>query len=330
MPAQKPRIKYAQIGVGHAHAAKLGVYRQSEDYEVVGICEPDEKLRRQAEGQPVYRDLQWLTLQQLLNLPGLQVVGVETEVRHLLDVAEKSVEAGKHVHIDKPAGTSLPQFRRILDAAARQHLAVQLGYMYRYNPAVVMLRDFLRRGWLGEPFELHAVMSKQVDAGTRRELAEFSGGSMFELGCHLIDLVVALLGPPERVHPFVRHSSKLDDGLADNMLAVFEYPRATATVRSSVNEVEGFARRHLALCGSEGTFHIQPLDSPSARLALGQPRGDYRAGYQDVTFPQYERYVDDAADLARIVRHEKDPGFSYEHDYQVQRAVLEASAMPVD
>ncbi len=39
------RIKIGQIGVGHAHASKLAVFRQSDDYEVVGIVEPDDKLR---------------------------------------------------------------------------------------------------------------------------------------------------------------------------------------------------------------------------------------------------------------------------------------------
>jgi hypothetical protein len=36
-----PRIRIGQIGVGHAHANKLSVYRKSPDYEVVGIVEPN-------------------------------------------------------------------------------------------------------------------------------------------------------------------------------------------------------------------------------------------------------------------------------------------------
>ena len=43
-----------------------------------------------------------------------------------------------------------------------------MGYMYRYNPAVVLLREFLKKGWLGEVFEVHAVMSKVVDRGGAR------------------------------------------------------------------------------------------------------------------------------------------------------------------
>jgi predicted dehydrogenase len=240
------------------------------------------------------------------------------------------VAAGKHVHIDKPAGQSLPQFRRILDDAARQRLLVQMGYMYRYNPGIVVLRDFLKKGWLGEPFEVHTVMSKVVPADDRRKLAEFRGGIMFELGCHITDLVVGILGKPTRVTPYSQHAGAESDGLLDNMLAVLEYPKALATVKTTAVEVDGGDRRHLVVCGTEGTFHIQPLDNPSARVALSTARSEYRKGYQDVTFPKYSRYVDDAADMARIIRGEKSTDFPYEHDLTVQTALLEASGMPLD
>jgi len=323
------KIKYGQIGVGHAHASKISAYRQSPDYEVVGVVEPDPQLRERASSSSAYKGLKWMTREQLLNTPGLQVVGVETRVRDLLDTAEACISVGMHIHVDKPAGESLSQFKRLLDDAARKHLAVQMGYMYRYNPAVVLMRDLLRRGWLGEPFEVHTVMSKLVGASSRRALVEYRGGTMFELGCHITDLVIGVLGAPGKVHAFPRHSSRQDDELSDNMLAVLEYPRATATIRSSVNEVEGGARRHFVICGSEGTLHIQPLDNPSAKLALSKDRGKYQQGYQDVTFPKYTRYVDDAADLAKIVREEKDADFSYEHDYTVQKTVLLACGMSV-
>lgn len=325
-----PRIKVGQIGVGHAHATKLTVFRRSPDYEVVGIVEPDDKLRKTAENQLAFQGLPWLTQEQLLNVDGLQLVLVETRVRDLLTTAEACITAGKHVHLDKPAGESLPHYRRIVEAAEKQKLLVQMGYMYRYNPAVVLLREMLARGWLGEPFEVAGVISKVVSPADRARVAEYRGGMMFELGCHVIDLVVNVLGKPQRVVPFAKHASRLDDGLTDNMLAVFEYPNATATVRATALEVEGFERRHLTVCGTEGTFHIQPLDDPAARLAFSAPHGEYRAGYQDVHFPKYERYVADAADIAAILRGEKETDFSYQHDLAVQETVLRASGLGVE
>ncbi len=326
--ATPPRIKVGQVGVGHAQANKLSVFRDSMDYEVVGIVEPDPDLRKKAASEDAFRGLAWMTQEQLLNAPGLQLVLVETQVRDLLNTAETCIAAGKHVHLDKPAGESLPQFRRILEVAARQKLLVQMGYMYRYNPAVVALREFLKRGWLGEPFEVHTAMSKVVDPQSRRKLVEYRGGILFELGCHVIDLVVGVLGKPAKVTPFGQHAAPINDRLLDNMLAVFEYPRAVATVRSSAMEVDGFDRRHLVVCGTEGTFHIQPLDNPSARIALSAARDKYRKGYQDLSFPKFTRYVGDAADMERIIRGEKAADFSYEHDLTVQTALLEGCGLP--
>lgn len=326
----KPRIKIGQIGVGHAHASKLSVYRDSPDFEVVGIVEPDERLRESEENSAAFKDLKWLTRNQLLETPGLQAVLVETRVRDALDNAEECVKAGKHVHIDKPAGESLPQLQRILQAAARKKLLVRMGYMYRYNPAVVLLREFFRQGWLGEVFEVHAVMSKVVDPASRKRLGQYRGGMMFELGGHLLDLVIGILGKPQSVTSFNQHSGTFDDGLLDNMLAVLSYSKATASVKSSALEVEGGDRRHLVVCGTEGTFHIQPLDNPSARVSLSQPRDKYTKGTQEIRFPKYTRYIDDAADMARIIRGEKRADFSPDHDHAVQETLLRACGLSVE
>ncbi len=325
------KVKVCQIGVGHAHAdGKMAALRNSADYEVVGVVEADPDVRHAAQGRATYRDLPWMTREQLLNISGLRAVAVETRVADSLSNAEKCVDAGLHIHLDKPAGTSLPHFKRILDTAARKHLLVQMGYMYRYNPAVVLLRDFLRKGWLGDPFEVHTVMSKVVSLEKRQRLAGFSGGMMFELGCHIIDLVIGVLGEPESVTPYHQHASTAEDTLADNMLAVLSYTRALATVKSSAMEVEGFSRRQFTVCGTEGTFHIQPLDAPNVQLALSTAREGYRRKYQTIELGNYDRYVADLADMAKIIREEKDSDFSYNHDYAVQATILRASAMPLD
>jgi predicted dehydrogenase len=324
----KPQIKIGQIGVRHAHATKLAAYRRSPDYEVVGIVEPDEALRKQAAATSAFKNLPWMTREQLLNVPGLQAVLVETRVADLLDNAAACVSAGMHVHIDKPPGASLSKLRAIFELATKQKLVVQMGYMYRYNPGVALLREVLKKGWLGEPFAVHAVMGKVVDPTERRELAAFPGGIMFELGCHVLDTVISLLGKPTGVTGHSRHVSKLDDKLTDHVLGVFDFPRAVATVTASAVEVDGEARRHLVVCGTEGTFHIQPLDSPAARVALSKPRGDYKRGYQDVTFPKFDRYVADAADMARVIRGEKAHDWPPEHDLNAQESLLRACGMP--
>lgn len=329
--ADKPRIKAGQIGVAHAHAAgKMSAMRKfKDDYEIVGIAEPDEKLRKQHENDPVYRDLRWMSVEDLLAAPGLQVVAVETQVRELVPTAAKCIAAGVHIHLDKPAGESLAEFSKLLDEATRRKLTVQMGYMLRYNPAMQLCYQLARDGWLGELFEASATMSKLSGAATRKELAEYPGGIMFELGCHVVDSLVYVLGKPENVTAFGRKTHPKQDELVDNQLAVLEYPNATATVRSTLIEPHGEKRRQFVLCGSEGTIDIRPLEpGTKMQLALQKSRDPYKAGYQEITLPSAGgRYDGEFLDLARIVRGEKKADFTPQHDLAVHETILRASGL---
>jgi predicted dehydrogenase len=187
-----------------------------------------------------------------------------------------------------------------------------------------------RAGWLGELFEVHAVMSKTIDSASRQQLAQYRGGSMFELGCHMIDALVALLGKPDRVTAYVRRTRANQDDLADNQIAVFEYPRATATVRSALVEVDGFRRRQFVVCGDRGTIEIMPIEPPRLLLTLAQSQGPYAKGTHEIPLqPLAGRYDGDFLDLAQIIRGEKEPDFGTAHDLVVHEAVLSASGMPV-
>jgi len=329
--AQPARIRIGQIGTGHAHASgKMGTIRKSEDFEVVGIVEPDAELRAKAEKSPTYQGVPWMTEEQLLNTPGLQAVAIETQVKDLVPTATRCIAAGKHIHLDKPGGESLPAFKAMRDEATRRKLTVQMGYMFRYNPAFVLCFRLLHEGALGEVFSIDAQMSKLIGANERKVLLPYRGGSMFELGCHVIDAVVTVLGRPNKVTPHMRSVSALGDGWSDNDLAVFDYPRATATVRSAMVEVEGGSRRNFIVCGTKGTFQIQPLEPPAARLALDGRHGEFKKGYQDIQFPKSAgRYDADFVDLAKVIRGEKALEFTPEHDLAVQETLLLACGMPI-
>jgi predicted dehydrogenase len=328
--ATPPRLRLGQIGTGHAHAdGKLAVLRRSPDFEVVGVVEPDERLRRLAQVRKDYQGVTWLTEEQLFATPGLCAVAVETEVRDLLATGQRCIDAGLHVHLDKPAGESLPACRRLFERAARRGLTVQLGYMFRYNPGFEFCFRAAREGWLGRVFAVEAVIGKVSGVEERRKLLPYRGGTMFELGCHLIDAVVTLLGAPRAVTAYARSVGAAADGLLDNQLATLEYPDALVTVRSSVVEVGGGSRRQFVVCGDGGTVDLRPLEPPALRLALARPRGKFRAGYQEVKLPALPRYAADFADLARVIRGEKAFAWTPAHDLAVQETVLRASGLPV-
>jgi predicted dehydrogenase len=328
--AGRPRLKIGQVGTGHAHAdGKLAVLRRSPDYELVGVVEPDEELRRRAETRKEYQGVRWLTEEQLLNTPGLRAVAVETEVKDLLPVGERCVAAGMHLHLDKPAGESLPVFRRLLESATRRKLTVQMGYMFRYNAGFEFCFRAAREGWLGRIFAIETGMGKASSADDRKKLLPYRGGTMFELGCHVIDAVVALLGPPQKVSAHGRSSGSPGGGLLDNQLATLEYPGALVTVRSSVIEVGGSARRQFVVCGDAGTVDLRPLEPPSIRLTLDRAQGEFKRGSHDVQVPNLPRYVADLADLARVIRGEKEFAWKSAHDLAVQETILRASGLPV-
>lgn len=329
--ATTEKIKIGQIGTGHAHASS--VFRQllevSDEYEIVGIVESD-PVRQKSLGD-AYRGVRLMSEEQLLETEGLQAVVIETEVEQLLPTARRCAEAGVNIHLDKPAGEDLKAFAQLIDLVRRKGLHLQMGYIYRYDPAFQLCYQAVADGWLGDVFELHGVMSKKVDADSRKYLSRFAGGAMFEIGCHLIDAMVRVLGKPSETTAFTRQTHPDRDALVDNQLAVFEYPRATASIRSSLIEYEGFRRRQFTVCGEFGTFDLRPLGGRSFRLALERPRGEYRTGYQDVALPPAPGiFVSAFRDMAAILRGEKETDYTLEHELAVHEAILRASGYRLD
>jgi predicted dehydrogenase len=313
----------------------VAMRRLPELFDVVGVVEPDSKWRDRRGGMEAYKDLPWLTETQLLSIPGLAAVTVETDGHDLVSTAQRAADAGLHIHMDKPGGESLAPFARLIQTCQQSDLTLQMGYMYRYNPAIQFCLRAATLGWLGEIFEFHAVMSR-FDGDNddyRQWLAGFHGGVMYIFGGHLLDIAILFLGAPDRVVPYQRKTR--DDGLFDNGLAVLEYPRATATIRTSVAEVDGMKHRRLIVCGTRGTVEICPLEPPSSRytidplvvrLTLLEDNEEYAAGTHLVpTGPMEGRYEPQMREFAQIVRGQTRNPYSLEHELLVQKTLLTAS-----
>ncbi|MEO0446047.1 MAG: Gfo/Idh/MocA family oxidoreductase [Verrucomicrobiota bacterium] len=324
-------IRIGQIGTTHSHAAgKLEAIRNfPEHYEVVGIVEPDAERRASLQDIAPYAGLSWKTEEELFQTPGLQAVAVETAIPDLVPTAVRCLQAGLHIHLDKPAGDSLEACLAMHALATEKNRTIQMGYMLRYNPAFQFAHRIVQQGWLGEITEISGMMGKFMGDDGRLDLAQYGGGGMFELACHLIDQVISFLGPPQKVTPIIRRTFPQKDTFADNQLAVFEYPKAIATIRCNHVDPVGGARRQFTITGTQGTFEIRPLEpKPRGRLGLDRPRGPYHKGFQDVTFDRPSgRYDAEFIDLAQVIRGEKSLSWDAAHDIATQDAILRASGM---
>ncbi len=324
---QPDKIKIGQIGLAHAHArGKLAAIRLlAEEYEFIGVVEPDKARRKSVHG------VKFISEVELLNTKGLQVVAIETRVRDLVPAAIRVVGTGRHIHLDKPAGPSLPAFQKLVGEAKRLKLTIQMGYMLRYNPAFQFMFRAVREGWFGDIMEIDAMMGKLAGAGMRKSLAEFLGGGFFELACHILDSAIFILGKPQKVHGITRRTrGGKGDTFADNQLAVLEFAKGTACLRCNHNDPFGGPRRRFQIAGTQGGMEIQPLESGKFVLSLDRARGKFKKGNQTVQLKGGRSYVVEFADLAKVIRGEKNLEWDFEHDLTVHETLLRICGMSLE
>ena len=325
LQAAEARVRIGQIGTQHAHAAgKMeGLRRLSDLYEVVGLAGADKT------GDEVYQGLPRMGEDELLALPGLQAVAVETRVEDSCRTALKALRANKHLHLDKPGALDHAEFSAMRLEAERRQLTVQMGYMLRYNPAFTLLFQAQREGWLGEILEIDAMIGKLADAGTRKNIGALDGGGMFELGCHVIDAAITLMGKPDEVHGFSTPTQPAD-GVKDNQIAVLVYPKTTVTIRCNHADPFGGPRRRFQVAGTKGAMEILPLESGEATLYVNASHGPWKKGRQQVKLEVPRgRYDNDLTDFAKVVRGQKKLAWSAAHDIAVHETVMRASGLKV-
>ncbi|MPN03603.1 hypothetical protein SDC9_150834 [bioreactor metagenome] len=207
-----------------------------------------------------------------------------------------------------------------------------MGYMFRGNPAFRWILDAVRKGWLGEIFEVQASMSHNYGGEEYQEyIGKFRGGIMFNLGCHLIDFVVALLGRPSGVTPFLKSAPGDPDRIQNNCVAILEYPHATATLRACSREAGGLNLRRMKVCGTKGLVELCPLErfdgeKLEMELALSEGNEEFEAGRRTLRFgPVRDRYEEQLLELARMIRGEMSNPYDVQHDCLVQEVLLRAS-----
>lgn len=321
--ASRP-IRAAVYGTGHAHAmGKVAALRALPQFELAGVCEPDASRPRT---HKALEGVRWLNAKEMLADPSIELIVVESRVQENLEYARQCVDAGKFVHLDKAPGTDLPKLRRLFDDAQRKKRVVQMGYQWRYHPAMQAAIEAARKGWLGRVYSFRARIDKPTPPEDRRTLSAFRGGMMFELGCHLIDRATDLLGQPVRVTGYLWHHGAEGDTLADNTLAVLEYPNAAAEISVAAMHPHGNSYRTVEITGDNGSATVRPFTPYRLVTDLGKAAGPYPAGVKETSFPpdHLPSYSPDMLEMARIIRDGAAPSFSAHHDMMTHEVLLRA------
>jgi predicted dehydrogenase len=320
-------VRAGILGTGHSHTTgKLKAMQDSPDYEVAGICETDPEAKSRAQNDPRFRGLRWMTEDELLRDASIQMIVVECSVWDAVPMGAKVISASKHLHLEKPPGNTLEPFKKLLEQARDRNLLLQTGYVWRWNEGVNAALDAARKGWLGDVFMVRGTMNADRDAEQRAVEAKFRGGGMFELSGHVIDRIVELLGRPTKVSSWLRHDTKFEDKLADNNLAVLEYPKALAVMAQSARMAGAEDHRSLELIGTDGTIMVWPEASPPRmRVQMRKPQGTYSAGWQDINLPPQPRFVGDFKELARAIKSGQPLKLSYDHELLLHETLLRVS-----
>jgi predicted dehydrogenase len=318
---QEKKVKIAFLGISHSHGeGKLQAVRNNPAFELAGVWDPASKLPSGVKA---------LTREAILQDASIQAVAVEGDVLDQAKHALAALQAGKHVHVEKPPAATLKEFQELQRVADAKKRILQVGYMWRYNPGVTRIFEMVRQGWLGDVYLVRAMMNTQInDPKTRQDWARFKGGDMFEQGSHLIDFMVRLMGKPAKVSSTLKKHGGFNDTLADNTAAILEWPKALGVLTATTLQANSRVHRFMEVQGTNGTAVLRPIEDPILAIDLVKAAGPYSKGAQRVELPAYRRYEGDFEEFAECILKNKPLSVvTPAQDLAVQETLLLASQM---
>lgn len=330
-------IKIAQIGMNrYSHAPEVfyTLSQHPELFELVGYALVEDERETCADKLHFFDGYPELTLEEILNDPTIEAVAVETDEIHLTKYAQMAVDAGKHIHMEKPGSQSLADFEHLIESARAGKKTFHIGYMYRYNPLIADAISRVKNGEFGTIYSVEAHMSRTDPKTTREWFGSFRGGMMFYLGCHLVDLVLQIQGMPEKVIPLNTKTGIDGVDTEDLGFAVLQYPNGISVIRMGGTEIGGYARRQLVICGSERTLEIKPLERGAEgkyMLTASQVerfRGeDGHATKAEKTSEPFQRYESMMNAFAQMVRGELTNPYTLDYELQLYKLILKCCGM---
>ena len=255
------RFDVAVVGAGLGSAPH---FRSLEDlrgdYALSWVCARDAQ-RLQAALLPDGAQ-RTTRLQDILEDPAVRAVLVLTPPAAHLDVVRQVARAGKHVLVEKPLELDLARARELV--ACCESAGVQLAVMlqYRLREGALRLAQLLREGALGSLTGASAQVrwwrpQSYYDELGRGTLARDGGGVLITQAIHTLDLLLALVGAPERITGAVSTSAVHRMECEDSASALLHYAGgAVAVLQATTAAYPGYPER-IEINGSLGTATLQ-------------------------------------------------------------------------
>ncbi len=212
-------------------------------------------------------------LSDVLGDPGVHAVLILTPPNLHRDLAVQAARAGKHVLVEKPLEVDLPRAIELVEACEQAGVTLAVMLQHRLRPGAVALADLLKRGALGEVLNAGAFVrwwrpQSYYDVPGRGTMARDGGGVLMTQAIHTLDLLLSLIGVPERVTGAARTTTVHRMECEDTAAALLHYPGGmTAVLQATTAAYPGYAER----IEIDGTLGSATLESGvlTARLANG-------------------------------------------------------------
>lgn len=194
-------IRMVQLGIDHPHAA---AYRQTlalfpDRIRVVGFLarENDTVIAPPFADVPIFH-----SLDDLLNGVQFDAAQVMLRENETGEIMLRLAEAGVHIWAEKPVSRKAEDLLPVAEAIAAKHLVFTSGYQSRFYPTTRYAQHLVRSGLLG-PLTFAQMTTTTTTATLRRPDGplgylfdpDISGGGILHwLGCHMVDVLLAILG----------------------------------------------------------------------------------------------------------------------------------------
>lgn len=205
--------------------------------------------------------------------PQLDLIILPTPNATHYPLARAALLAGKHVVVDKPFTLTLAQAQELQQLAKQQQRLLSVFHNRRWDGDFLTVQALLAQRTLGDVvwFESHFDRFRPQVRQRWREQAVPGAGLWYDLGPHLLDQTIQLLGMPQAIQADM---AKLRSGAQadDYFHVILHYPRCRAALHASMLTAADTPR--FILHGSEGSYVKYGLDPQEAWLKSGRQPGE--------------------------------------------------------